>query len=75
MKRFPQVLIAVVALALAITAGCRSRARATTTLHFSTQQGSSDVVFEALAANFHKAYPDIEIKMDYYPLVSYQQRC
>ena len=73
MRRFPHVLVAMLVLALAVAAAAGAGHRATTTLHFSTQQGSSDVVFEALASNFHKAYPDIEIKMDYYPLVSYQQ--
>jgi len=58
---------------LAVAVGASAGHRATTTLRFSVQQGSSDAVFQALVNNFQKAYPDIEVKIEYYPLVSYQQ--
>ena len=64
------VLAVLVTVAVSVEANAASKV---TTLHFSVQQGSSDAVFQALVANFQKANPDIEIKIDYYPLVSYQQ--
>src|SRR6185436_5052545 len=54
MKRFPLVLTVALVMVLAVAVGASAGHRATTTLRFSVQQGSSDAVFQALVNNFQK---------------------
>jgi raffinose/stachyose/melibiose transport system substrate-binding protein len=50
-----------------------SRSAAAITLRWSVQTGSTDVAWRALAANYMKANPNVEIKIEYYQVATYQQ--
>jgi len=58
----------------ALVAGSATAApQATVTLRMSNQTNGVDLVFPALIANFHRAYPNIEVKLEQYPIATYQQ--
>lgn len=78
-RRWPSVLVAF-ALVLGLTviaavAGSSnaSAARQATTLRFSVQTGATDPAWQALAKNYQAANPGVEIKIEYYPIATYQQ--
>jgi len=74
MSRKTLIGVITAALALALTVGLSTAAaarKATVTIRVSAQSGSQEAPFNAVVANFEKAYPNIKVKMEFYPIATY----
>lgn len=70
------VLATMATLSLCLVVGLSTAAaarRATVTITVSAQSGSQEAPFNAVAANFMRAYPNIQVQMQYYPIATYGQ--